>query len=313
MAESERPRIGVIANPIAGRSGDRSRWDWLVAELRRELPEAIVRTTGQAGDERAAAEELLDAGIDRLVAAGGDGTLHQVADAVLRARPDSSARPALGVLPLGSGNDFARGLGIPLAPVAALRMLRRARAVPVDVGRITFVGERPVRSIHWLNQSYLGFGARVVRRVALRGRPANASAYTRAVLREIGRARAQRYLLDHGSGPPETIEAMNLLVTNGRYSGSGMLSSPRADPCDGKFEMILVGPVGRLRLLSGLRRFRAGTHLALPEVRSWTLTRLAVRSDDPEALVEADGDIVGRLPAQYEVLAGALRFLLPSD
>ncbi len=310
---TDRPpgRTGVIANPVAGRSEGRARWDRLVIEVRREFPDAVFRTTTRAGDERAAVGELLRSGVDRIVVVGGDGTLHQVADALLTAGASGVQRPSLGVLPLGSGNDFARGLGIPLDPFAALRALRSARPVSVDAGRITFEDERPARSTHWINQSYLGFGATVVRRVALGHRPADQRAYTRAVFREIVRARPHRYTLERDSGPADEADAMNLLVTNGRYSGSGMLSSPRADPTDGLLEVLRVGPVGRLRLLSGLRRFRSGTHLSLPELRSWTVRNLTVRTDDPSALVEADGDIVGRLPARYEVLPGALTFLRP--
>ena len=311
MSDSARGRTGVIANPIAGPASDRTRWELLLREIHRELPDAMVRTTNRSGEERAITGELLASGVDRLLIAGGDGTLHQFVDALLGERPDMSGRPTVGILPLGSGNDFARGLGIPLDPGLALRALREAREIPVDVGRITFVGEHPARSVHWINQSYLGFGANVVRRVALGTRPADQRAYTRAALREIVRARPGRFTLE-SDGPPEELTAMNLLVTNGRYSGSGMLSSPRADPTDGRFEMILVGPIGRFRLLSGLRRFRAGTHLILPEVRSRSITRLTVRSADPEALVEADGDIIGRLPAQYEVLPGAIRCLVPA-
>lgn len=306
-------RTGVIANPTAGRTEDSSRWEHLRTELHRELPDAIVRTTSRAGGERAAVTELLAAPIDRLVVVGGDGTLHQVVDALLDLRSSEGERPALGVLPLGSGNDFARGLGIPLAASDALGALRSAHPTPVDVGRVTFLDERPPRTIHWLNQSYLGFGAAVVRRVGLGARPADSRAYARAVLREIGRARPHHYTLEEGPGPPTEIEAMNLIVTNGRYSGSGMLSSPLADPTDGTFEILRVAPVGRLRLLRGLRRFREGTHLTLPEVSSWRVVRVTVRSDDPEPLVEADGDIVGRLPARYEVLPGAIRFLVPRD
>lgn len=312
MPEPSAARTAVIANPTAGRTRDEVRWHRLEVEIRRQLAGANLRTTQRPGDERAAVTEILSSGVDRLVVAGGDGTLHQVVNALLEACPAPSDRPTLAVLPLGSGNDFARGLGIPLDPFDALRALGSAHATGVDAGRITFVDERPARSIHWLNQSYLGFGAAVVRRVALARRPADQRAYTRAVLREIARARPHRYTLESGTGSSEAIEATNLLVTNGRYSGSGMLSSPLADPTDGKFEIVLVGPVGRLRLLTGLRRFRSGTHLDLPEVRTWTVSEVTVRSDDPEALVEADGDIVGRLPARYEVLPGALRFFVPT-
>jgi diacylglycerol kinase (ATP) len=268
--------------------------------------------TERAGDERQAVAELLTGPIDQLWVAGGDGSLHQVVDTLLSSPRPPDDRPPLGFIPLGSGNDFARGLGIPLDPFEAVRALEHVRVQAIDVGRLTFLGETPPRSAYWLNQSYLGFGARVVDRVARSSRPADQSAYVRSALRELLHARPHRYSLQSDDRAAETAPAMNLLVTNGRYSGSGMLTSPLADPSDGTLDVVFVGPVGRLRLLTGLRRFRAGTHLSMPEVRTWKARTLVIRSDSPGELVEADGDIVGHLPARYEVVPGALRVLLPA-
>lgn len=311
MAEEARARIGIVANPAAGRSTDPERWSQIVAKLRQKFPTAHLRSTQGPGDERSAVAELLALPVDQLVVAGGDGTLHQVVDALLSSPLSAPKRPPLGIVPLGSGNDFARGLGVPLAPFEAIRALEQAQEVAVDVGRLTFLGETPTRSIHWLNQCYLGFGAAVVDRVARGSRPADQSAYLKSALRELWHARPRRYSLSSDDRPAEEIDAMNLLVTNGRYSGSGMLSSPRADPTDGILEVVMVRPVGRFRLLTGLRRFRAGTHLELPEVGSWQVRSLVVRSESRTELVEADGDIVGRLPARYEVVPGAMRVLVP--
>lgn len=311
MVEEERARIGIVANPVAGRSTDPDRWNRIVSELQRRYPAAAFRPTQGPGDERRIVSELLAMPVDQLVIAGGDGTLHQVVDALLASPLSASERPAIGLVPLGSGNDFARGLGIPLAPLEAIHALDQTHEAAVDIGRLTFLGEAPVRSAHWLNQCYLGFGAAVVDRVSHGSRPADQSAYLRAALRELWHARPHRYSLESDGGPPQSVEAMNLLITNGRYSGSGMLSSPRADPTDGILDTLLVERVGRLRLLTGLRRFRAGTHLELPEVRSWRVRSLTVRSDDPRGLVEADGDIVGQLPARYDVVPSALRILIP--
>jgi diacylglycerol kinase (ATP) len=312
MADPEGFRVGIVANPVAGRSADPNRWNRIVSELQGRFPSAHLRPTQGPGDERRAVTELLALHADRIVVAGGDGTVHQVIDAILASSLSASERPVVSLVPLGSGNDFARGLGVPVDTFEAIRALSRTREVSVDIGRLTFLGEVPVRSIYWTNQCYLGFGASVVDRVARASRPADQTAYLRAALRELWHAHPHRYLLDSDDQPSVEVDAMNLLITNGRYSGSGMLSSPRADPTDGALDVVLVGRVGRLRLLTGLRRFRAGTHLTLPEVRSWTVKNLTVRSQEPSDLVEADGDIVGRLPARYELVPAALRVTVPT-
>jgi diacylglycerol kinase (ATP) len=312
VTEFEGARVGILANPAAGHLTDTGRWNRVVSELRRQFPSSFFRSTRGPGDERAAVAELLSHSVHRLIVAGGDGTLHQVVDAIMTLPLAVAERPVLGFVPLGSGNDFARGLGIPLDPFEAIRALGDTREIAVDMGRITFLGDTPVRSIHWLNQSYLGFGAAVVDRVARGTRPGDQTAYMRAALRELWHARPHRYSLESDDRPREWADAMNLLITNGRYSGSGMLSSPLADPTDGHLDVIFMSPVGRLRLLTGLRRFRAGTHLELPEVTTWKVRSLTVRCETPTELVEADGDIVGHLPARYEALPGAIRIAVPA-
>jgi diacylglycerol kinase (ATP) len=312
MDNARKGRVGIVANPAAGRSTDPDRWKLVVAELRRQFPDAQFRSTQQPGDERSAVAELLALSVNRLVIAGGDGTLHQVVDALLASALPAAERPVLALVPLGSGNDFARGLGVPLVPVEAIRAQDRMRERTVDIGRLTFLAESPVRSVYWLNQSYLGFGAAVVARVARGSRPADQTAYLRSALRELSHARAHRYSIESDDRPVQEVDAMNLLVTNARYSGSGMLSSPLADPTDGALDVIMVGPVGRFRLLTGLRRFREGTHLALPEVSTWKVRSLTIRSPHPRELVEADGDIVGHLPVHYEVVPKALRVMVPA-
>ena len=313
MAEESGARVGVIVNPVAGRPKDPGHWNPVIGELRRRLPTAHLHTTRGPGDEQLAVAELLKLPVDRIVVAGGDGSVHQVVDALMSSSLAAADRPALAFVPLGSGNDFARGLGIPLTPLEAIRILDTARERSVDLGKLTFLGETPVRSAYWMNQSYLGFGARVVDRVSRGSRPADQRAYVRAALREVLHAPVHRYSLQSDDRPAESTEEANLLITNGRYSGSGMLTSPNADPSDGTFDVVFVGPIGRLRLLRGLQRFRAGTHLSLPEVRTWKAKSLVVQGERPNEIVEADGDIVGKLPARYDILPGAIRVLVPSS
>jgi len=313
MVEKPSVRFGLIVNPVAGRPKDPGHWNPVIEELRRRFPAGALRITRGPGDERPAVAELLKLPVDRIVVAGGDGSVHQVVDALMSSSLPAEARPAIGFVPLGSGNDFARGLGTPLTPFEAIRALDSARERPIDLGKITFLGETPSRSAYWMNQSYLGFGARVVDRVSRGSRPADQRAYVRAALREVVHSPVHRYSLQSDEHPAESTEAANLLITNGRYSGSGMLTSPNADPSDGRFDVVFVGPIGRLRLLRGLQRFRAGTHLSLPEVRTWKATSFVVHGERPDEIVEADGDIVGKLPVRYDILPGAIRVMVPAS
>ena len=143
-------RVGIIINPISGRHGRRTN----VAVERREVADRVAKEIGiaaeilitqRAGHAREVAAELVRRGVDRVIAWGGDGTVNEVAGPII------SSATALGIVPSGSGDGFARGLRIPRQPEAALRMALTARPQPIDVG---YLGAR-----HFLNIAGASLGA----------------------------------------------------------------------------------------------------------------------------------------------------------
>lgn len=301
----------VVLNPRAAGGAGETRFAALEPLLRQRFPLLQVLRTERAGDEAEKARHAIRNGADLIIAAGGDGTLSGVVDGIMSEPPRGfSTRPSLAVLPVGTGSDFARGLDVPRDPAAVVPRIASAPPRMLDVGKMTFPGETPPRVRYWINQSYIGFGAKVVARVNRSHRNRSESAYSRAVLPELFRFHPFPVRFQGPSAPAGEFPLSNLVTAIGRYSGGGMLSSPNSDPSDGMFDVISLGKVSRFKLLTNLAKFRKGRHLTLKDVSTWRTPYLEVEAAGPtvSGLVEADGDVVGALPVKYEILPRAIQF-----
>jgi len=256
-------------------------------------------------DLRSAARVALSSGsYDALIVVGGDGMVHFGADCVA-----GTALP-LGVIPSGTGNDFARGVGVPLGdPAAAVDALLDALARPIrriDAIRVT----RADGADEWvLGAVSAGFDALVSARANRMSRPRGASRYTVAMLRELAGLKPLRYRLTI-DGVTSEEEAVLLAVANNGFIGGGMHIAPDALLDDGELDLLLVRPLGRLRFLTLFPRVFSGRHAGLPQVRLERVRRVRIDSPDPLP-VFADGESLGTLPVDLEVVPGAVSLLAP--
>ena len=280
----------VVVNPAAGRGR--------VGRLAPRLLEAFrgrVRVVYTEGPGHAAGL-VREAPEERVVAVGGDGTVHEVLKGL---RPDQ----ALGVVPVGSGNDFARMLGVHrLAPEEALNRALSAPARRVDLGLVN--GEPFGASLG------LGFDAAVARRALsaprfLVGMPR----YLYGIFAELrSLVLPELELLAEGT-PVYRGPALLAAVMNGPTYGGGFPIAPMADPADGRLEAIVAGRFGRLGVLGILPRLMRGRHLGHPEVRHFSAPAFEVRFDRPTP-AHADGEVLEpRTTFRVELRPGGLQVL----
>lgn len=293
----------VIFNPAAGRGRARR----LVERLRRERGTGLdVRPTDGPGRGADIALRAVDVGDTTVIAAGGDGTVHEVANGLLRSgRSDVT----FGVWPIGSANDYAYALGVrgnwPLDAV------RRARLVPaaVDVGRVTGGG----RERFFVNGLGLGFNAAVTEESrhihGLRGMGLYGLAFLKAVWRHFD-SPPLRITID---GKESETRTLAFSVNIGKREG-GFLVTPRAVLDDGLFDFVLAGPLSRWHALKTLPRIANGT---LPGdhslIRQGRCRTVRVRSERP-LRVHVDGEFFclpndGVTEVTIELLPAALRVL----
>lgn len=292
-------RILVIFNPAAGRprrSAERLRR--VVAELERRGCATVVRSTHAAGDARRLARDA-EPGFDLIVAAGGDGTVNEVANGL-----GGSARP-LAVLPLGTGNVLAHEIGLPRAPAALARLIACAPARPIWPGRI---GDRL-----FVAMAGVGFDAEVLAALdhGLKRRIGKL-AFVWAVLGCLRRGRRDEFVVSAGGTDHRAVSA---IVANGRFYGGRFVVARAARVADPLLHIVLFRRAGRIAALRCLAAMMLGVLHRLPDVSVLPVRGAsfgAGRGTAGPCLVQADGEIVGRLPATVEVAAAPLLLVQPA-
>ena len=285
--------ILVIANPKAGRGRLVSQLDVLLAGRDMEM----IQTSGP-GHATELARRARDEGITTVVAAGGDGTIHEVVNGLLAG---GNAMPALGVISGGSGCDFAKTFGIPDDPALAIeKIVSDEPPRLVDAGLVTFAESQS----YFCNIAEVGIGAEVVDRASRMPRRLGGAVYFVGFVRTLPTFKRRRTEVRMDAarydGP-----VTNLVVAIGQVFGGGMRVAPNADPSDGMFDVqIQFG--SKLDYVTGIAKVYRGTHIPHPRIREERATHVEVTCDRP-ALIEADGEILGHTPATFSVVPGALR------
>lgn len=296
----------MIVNPQSRNGATGRRWSGLESRLRSALGPLEVEATRGPRDAERIAREGVRAGIERVVVAGGDGTVNEVASGLLAAGLGGYAR--LGILPVGTGGDLARGLGIPHEIDAAVDMLAADAHRRIDAGRIRYLdtGGKTVTS-HFVNVASFGISGLVDQLVnSTTKRLGGTASFLIGTIKALARYRSREVTLRVDG---EVVHAGPLVVAaaaNGRYFGGGMHVAPEARIDDGLFDVVVVGDVPKRRLLAKLPLLYAGTHLQDPICRFVRGRVIEAEASPGEVLLDVDGEALGSLPARIEMLPGAL-------
>ncbi len=307
-------KVGVVLNPVAGGGRLKREWPRVGAVLKRHFGDFELRETQAEGDAERLALDLAADGFGLVIAAGGDGTASEVADGLLQAASEHSRTAELGLLPCGTGIDFARGLGLPRDLDALVKRMAEAQGRAVDAGRIAYVDDHgALASRHFINIASLGLSGATDRAVNADKRKGRVSAralfYWRTVF-EFLRYRFQEVRITVDDGRPVEAKIALVAVANGRFFGGGMMIAPDAALDDGQFDVVVLRAASKARLIRDLRLVYGGRHRDHPAITILRGRKVTVEPlGDVErngALVDIDGESPGRIPATFEILPGAL-------
>ncbi|CAL9397499.1 Diacylglycerol kinase [Streptomyces sp. enrichment culture] len=292
--------ITLFVNPTAGR-GRGARAAQPAASALRAAGFSVRTVVGEDADDAVArARAAVAGGTGALIAVGGDGM------AGLALRAVAGTPTPLGLVAVGTGNDFARALGLPVRrPDAAGRMIADAlkcgRIRDIDLGR---AGER------WFGTVLAsGFDSRVNDRGNRMPRPAGRLKYDLAMIAELAAFRPLPYRIRLDDGEVREIEATLVAVGNGSSYGGGMRICPGADLTDGLFDITVVGDCSRTTLLRVFPRVYRGTHVDHPKVTVLRAARVEIAAEDVTGY--ADGEPLGPLPLTARCVRGGVRVVGP--
>ena len=314
----------IIVNNVAAKA--RQSWPKIKAQLDAAGVDYQTHYTQRAGDATTQTRAALSAGTDLIAVVGGDGTLSEAAEGFFSFNKDIETSPSplnpnatLAILPAGTGDDFVRGLRRKRASlqewIDTLIAHTRSEVRPRQIDVLYGLCDGFQKPFICLNASTMGIGGETASRVAAQGNfMRNFSGEFRFVFAAVGalaawRERRVRVTVDDrvvADGP------MNLVgVANNTYAGGGMMLSTAARIDDGKLDVITASGLSRANVVTELSRIHTGGHLKNPKV---TLTQGATVRIETLLLqdampLEADGNVKGATPVQFQVMPRALRFL----
>jgi len=287
----------VVLNPKAGSVRD---VDVLGARLRR-IPKAEVCITSKRGAATRLTRSALRKGCKLIVAAGGDGTLNEIVNAL--GEKNSGVR--VGLIPLGTGNDFARTLGLSTEVDEAIELLRTGRTQQVDLIRVTSDRVR-----YFVNVSAAGFSGLVDEKLTPKMKKTwGPLAYLRGAAAALPELQAYRTTVSLDDKESLKLSLYNVVIANGRYVAGGRLIAPEASVDDGLLDIVLVQKRSAPELALLAAQVALGNHLLSDAIMFRRAAKVTVNSR-PGMSFNVDGELVGKGPVVFDVLPRALQFVV---
>lgn len=307
-------KTAVIVNPHSSSGRTRKHLPRIREALEARLGQLEMRYTEAVGHATFLAAELIDAGYERIIGMGGDGTFNEIANGFLKGDEQRNPTACLGILPMGTGGDFRRSLGIGAGFEAALEVLAGGRPLTIDLGRVTYrdhQGDRATR--YFVNVVSLGMGGEVSARAKnFMGVFGGKAAFFYATLKVFAIYHGKHVDISIDDAQPDSYKVLNVAIGNGMYHGGGMHVCPEAVFDDGLLEVTVIDDLGILTLMRDVSYLYDGNIHAHPKIRNFRAK--TVRATSPETtLIEVDGEPLGALPLEFSILPRRLPVLVPAD
>jgi diacylglycerol kinase (ATP) len=304
---ARRKRIAVILNGISFQKN--TFYKKFLPVLQQEFEVNVSETLTKNHAIALASKAVEQFKYDAIIAAGGDGTLNQVVHGVLKDHELEPGLPPISLIPLGSGNDFARTAQVTSDPRKLLAVLKKFDPSAIDVGLITYTtpdGKTDRR--YFVNVADIGMGPEVVQRVNDSGRMFGpAVAYYKAIIATFLKYKplVVRAVADdwQWSG-----KLRSLAVANGKFYGHGLCVAPDAILNDGIFDAFVCGDVSVFDFIRYSETLKKGKHVRIPEIHYKRCKSITLACDG-RCLIEGDGEVLGSLPAKVEIIDRKLDFL----
>ena len=302
-------RTFIVVNPKAKNGRAEKEWPKLEQVIREEYHgEFHAEFTTAPLSAISITRQALRDNYEFIVALGGDGIINEVVNGFFEGGKPVNPQAILGFLPFATGSDFVKTVKIPREFREAVKRLNVSTSSPCDVGLISSDGidGRPVVR-YFINVAECGVGAEVVDSVNRTTKVFGGKAsFTWSILRTMPFYHNKRTMYSIDDIAQKEARINNLIIANGRFFGAGLQPAPEAQLDDGLFDVAVIGDIGFMKGAKNLGKLRDGTYLSLPYVSFSRGKSVTARSTE-RVLIEADGELVGKLPATFNLLPAAIK------
>ena len=298
----------VIVNPAAGAGKTGRLWPRIMGLFQGHglrFEHVITEAPGHAIElAKAAAKD----GYDMVVSVGGDGTINEIVNGLYAS--GNIKDTLLGIVSTGTGGDYIRTAGIPRKYEDACRRFIDPKKRTVDLGIVEYAKNGGREERIFVNFAGMGFDAEIVRRTTQQFKALGAlPSYLLGTFATLV-SYANKKISLKVDGVEEERRVCTVIMNNGKYGGGGMFTAPGADLDDGLLDVLIVGDLSKPDLLRSLPRIYKGTHLTHPKVNLKKAKQIEVRSLGGKMHLQADGELLGEVPAQFRILPAMLNIIV---
>ncbi|HUX55635.1 MAG TPA: diacylglycerol kinase family protein [Bacteroidales bacterium] len=299
----------VIVNPNAGNGKGKKDWKRISDLFEKNNISIFPMFTERKGDAIEFVRDSIKAGFRKIISVGGDGTLNEIVNGVFTQDMCPTTEIVIGMIPVGTGNDWGRMFGIPLVYEGSIKVILDYKLMLHDVGVISYHNGTEKEKRYFLNIAGLGFEAVVVKKTNAqkdKGR-SNKAIYFLNLLSSLIAYRNTRAEITIDS-KKQTCDVFSINVGNGRYCGGGMRQTPEALPDDGLLDITVINSMGRIEIIRNLKILYDGTILGHPKVDGYRSDNLKV--DSASVLyAEADGESLGHTPVEFSIIPASIKII----
>lgn len=297
----------TIVNPNAGNSKGKKDWERISGLFEKENIPISYRFTERKGQATEFTREAIKSGFRKFISVGGDGTLNELVNGLFTQDSCSTNEITVGIIPVGTGNDWGRMFGIPLVYEGAVAVIKEFKVIPHDIGIISYYSGNDLHKRYFLNIAGLGFEAVVVKKSNKqkdKGRSNQAVYFYNLLTSLLSFKNTDADIIIDGKRTKAKVFSVN--VGNGRYCGGGMRQTPDAMPDDGLLDITVIKDMGRIEIIKNLKLLYDGTILSHPKVDGYRSTNLRVESKSL-LYAEADGESLGHTPCEFSIIPAGIK------
>jgi len=297
----------IIVNPVAGAGRTAREWPRIMNLFKGQGLNFEHDITEAPGHAVELARDATKNGYETVISVGGDGTINEIVNGLYIAGGNKDI--VLGIVCTGTGGDYARTVGISRRYEEACMRIFQPKRITVDLGVVEYANNGNKMERIFVNFAGIGFDAEIVRRTTRNFKALGSTvSYLLGVFSTLVayRNREVKLIID---GEEMEREVCSVIANNGRYGGGGMFTAPDADLTDGLLDLLIIGDIGKADLIRSLPRLYKGTHLTHPKVTMKKAREIEIKSTYPLNL-QADGELLGELPARFRVLPSALNIIV---
>lgn len=296
----------VIVNPTSGNGSGKRKWPKIKSFLELEGFEFEFAFTKYENHSVELVQGAINVGVKNIIAIGGDGTLHNIINGINKQESVAPSDIAIGVIPIGTGNDWIKTYNIPLSVDKAIKIIKSGNTIQQDLGRIEFL-DNDSQSVFFNNLAGIGFDGYIV---SIVGKYKYLGPLAYLVGAVVGLFSFKAFLTTIKLNGKE-IKTRSLMVLTGicRYSGGGMQLTEEPNPHDGLFDVSIAKNLNKLEIIKNLFRLFNGNIVKHSKVDTYKVSELSIVIDsDDKPYIQADGELIGKGNIRLEVIPKAFSF-----